>query len=300
MEKLLKLFGNLLVIGILFRILLSLFNPILFLVFIGLILGIIGRIFKTAGMATRKKEYRRERKYSIQEYAQLNDYLKKWFRYEATLQMDQGYELRLKNREYQGLDSLDVYESNGYVDHFQNFKNNQPEKYATLLQEMMVRAKTVSADDNVIDVQVTKHEEKENHFVERIDDLNTSIQDPEVKEALYKTRALLLQVGELEKSFPESKDKLRKLYEYYLPYLISILEKFAKVQVSKMNDDYDGSKDKLIRTVSLVNEAMENMISNMNDEDFMELNADMSTLEAILKKDGLTNDGRMESMKHEK
>lgn len=300
MEKLLKLFGNLLVIGILFRILLSLFNPILFLVFIGLILGIIGRIFKMAGMATRKKEYRRERKYSIQEYAQLNDYLKRWFRYEATLQMDQGYELRLKNREYQGLDSLDVYESNGYVDHFQNFKNNQPEKYAALLQEMMVRAKTVSADDNVIDVQVTKHEEKENHFVERIDDLNTSIQDPEVKEALYKTRALLLQVGELEKSFPESKDKLRKLYEYYLPYLISILEKFAKVQVSKMNDDYDGSKDKLIRTVSLVNEAMENMISNMNDEDFMELNADMSTLEAILKKDGLTNDGRMESMKHEK
>lgn len=300
MEKLLKLFGNLLVIGILFRILLSLFNPILFLVFIGLILGIIGRIFKTAGMATRKKEYRRERKYSIQEYAQLNDYLKRWFRYEATLQMDQGYELRLKNREYQGLDSLDVYESNGYVDHFQNFKNNQPEKYAALLQEMMVRAKTVSADDNVIDVQVTKHEEKENHFVERIDDLNTSIQDPEVKEALYKTRALLLQVEELEKSFPESKDKLRKLYEYYLPYLISILEKFAKVQVSKMNDDYDGSKDKLIRTVSLVNEAMENMISNMNDEDFMELNADMSTLEAILKKDGLTNDGRMESMKHEK
>lgn len=300
MEKLLKLFGNLLVIGILFRILLSLFNPILFLVFIGLILGIIGRIFKTAGMVTRKKEYRRERKYSIQEYAQLNDYLKKWFRYEATLQMDQGYELRLKNREYQGLDSLDVYESNGYVDYFQNFKNNQPEKYATLLQEMMVRAKTVSADDNVIDVQVTKHEEKENQFVERIDDLNTSIQDPEVKEALYKTRALLLQVGKLEKSFPESKDKLRKLYEYYLPYLISILEKFAKVQVSKMNDDYDGSKDKLIRTVSLVNEAMENMISNMNDEDFMELNADMSTLEAILKKDGLTNDGRMESMKHEK
>lgn len=300
MEKLLKLFGNLLVIGILFRILLSLFNPILFLVFIGLILGIIGRIFKTAGMVTRKKEYRRERKYSIQEYAQLNDYLKKWFRYEAILQMDQGYELRLKNREYQGLDSLDVYESNGYVDHFQNFKNNQPEKYAALLQEMMVRAKTVSADDNVIDVQVTKHEERENHFVERIDDLNTSIQDPEVKEALYKTRALLLQVEELEKSFPESKDKLRKLYEYYLPYLISILEKFAKVQVSKMNDDYDGSKDKLIRTVSLVNEAMENMISNMNDEDFMELNADMSTLEAILKKDGLTNDGRMESMKHEK
>lgn len=300
MEKLLKLFGNLLVIGILFRILLSLFNPILFLVFIGLILGIIGRIFKTAGMVTRKKEYRRERKYSIQEYAQLNDYLKKWFRYEAILQMDQGYELRLKNREYQGLDSLDVYESNGYVDHFQNFKNNQPETYAALLQEMMVRAKTVSADDNVIDVQVTKHEEKENHFVERIDDLNTSIQDPEVKEALYKTRALLLQVEELEKSFPESKDKLRKLYEYYLPYLISILEKFAKVQVSKMNDDYDGSKDKLIRTVSLVNEAMENMISNMNDEDFMELNADMSTLEAILKKDGLTNDGRMESMKHEK
>ncbi|MBW9212551.1 MULTISPECIES: hypothetical protein [Terrabacteria group] len=299
MNKLYERLGELIALGILFRILISVFSPILFIVFIGIALAFLGSIFKSAQNVTRKKEYRREKKYSIQEYVQLNDYLTRWFQHETTFWVGNGYHLQLKNREYRGLDSLDVYDENGFVEHFQSFKKSRPEKYAYILQELMTKAKNGSKDENIIDVQVTKHEEKRNHFVEEIDDLNASIQDNEVKEALYKTRALLLQIDELEKTFPESKDKLRKLYEYYLPYLTNILEKFAKVQIFKIDDDYDGSKSKLIKTVFLVNEAMENIISNMNDEDFMELNADMSTLEAILKKDGLTNDGRMEPWKHE-
>lgn len=290
-----KLFGSLIMMGIMFRVLLSLFNPILFLVFIALMFGSIGSIFKSAQSFTRKNEYRRNRKYSVQEYAQLNEYLKKWFKKDSSIQIGNGYELRLKNREYQSLDSLMVYESGRLMGSFMGFKSSHPDSYQHILQELMIRAKN-SRNEDVIDVQVEKHEEKTTNsgrFVERIDDLNSNIQDTEIKNSLFRTRALLVQVLELEKKFPESKEKLRKLYEYYIPYLIDILEKFVKVQISKMNDDYDGSKNKLIKTISMVNEAMENIISNLNDEDFMELNADMSTLEAILKKDGLTKEGTL-------
>ena len=40
---------------------------------------------------------------------------------------------------------------------------------------------------------------------------------------------------------------------------------------------------------------MEKIISSMTDEDFINLSADISTLEAVLKKDGLTDEGTMKS-----
>ena len=38
---------------------------------------------------------------------------------------------------------------------------------------------------------------------------------------------------------------------------------------------------------------MKNIISSMTDQDFINLSADISTLEAVLKKDGLTDQDQM-------
>ena len=46
-------------------------------------------------------------------------------------------------------------------------------------------------------------------------------------------------------------------------------------------------KEKLKKTIGLINEAMKTIISGMTDRDFINLSADMSTLEAVLQKDGL-------------
>ena len=39
---------------------------------------------------------------------------------------------------------------------------------------------------------------------------------------------------------------------------------------------------------------MKTIISSLTDQDFINLSADISTLEAVLQKDGLTSDGRIE------
>ena len=56
---------------------------------------------------------------------------------------------------------------------------------------------------------------------------------------------------------------------------------------------YGETKEKLSNTIQLINTAMKNIISSMTDQDFINLSADISTLEAVLKKDGLTDQDQM-------
>ena len=84
---------------------------------------------------------------------------------------------------------------------------------------------------------------------------------------------------------------LDKLYEYYLPILTRILSQYDNLQAAKTDPSYEETRLKLNRTIKLINDAMKTIISNMTDQDFMNLAADISTLEAVLQKDGLTSEG---------
>ena len=46
----------------------------------------------------------------------------------------------------------------------------------------------------------------------------------------------------------------------------------------------------LIKTISLINEALKTIYEEMHEDDYMNINADIETLQTLLKKDGLTED----------
>ena len=98
------------------------------------------------------------------------------------------------------------------------------------------------------------------------------------------------QIQTLELKFPKSRTKLSKLYDYYLPILIRVLKQFENLQDAKFDENYQPVKDKLTKTIHLINDAMRTIISSMTDADMLNLSADLSTLEALLQKDGLTGD----------
>ena len=101
------------------------------------------------------------------------------------------------------------------------------------------------------------------------------------------------QIDDLSKKLPNTKDKLNKLYEHYLPILVKILQQYESLQVATSDPAYGETKEKLSNTIQLINTAMKNIISSMTDQDFINLSADISTLEAVLKKDGLTDQDQM-------
>ena len=131
-------------------------------------------------------------------------------------------------------------------------------------------------------------------YIDQINALNDTIPDEEISNGLFETCALLKQAQKLETTFPASKGKLKKLYEYYLPILVRILKQYDALQTAQTDPNYEETKEKLGKTVVLINDAMKNMIASYTDQDFINLSADMATLNAVLKKDGLTSDGMFE------
>ena len=290
-----------------------------------LIIGVVMAITMGAVQSSNREEsvrnesYRRAdsyyragstQKYSAAQMAKINVYLRSWFRTRRSLPIGSNIDLRIHGERYASLASLDVYRNNTYICSLSDFGRRYPDSYNEILKELSALSEQGhAADAEVIDVEATdtvkKEEKKEapkkeekkvkgsQDFIDEINRLNDDIPDENISNGLYETCALLKQIQTLEERFPASKDKLKKLYEYYLPILVRILKQYDNLQAAQTDPSYETTKEKLTRTITLINDAMKTIISSLTDQDFINLSADISTLEAVLQKDGLTSDGQI-------
>ena len=250
--------------------------------------------------ANQKTYYRanRQAKYSAAQMAKINVYLRSWFKSRKSLPLGSNFDLRIHGQRYASLASLDVYRDNQLICSLNDFGRRYPDSYDEILNELVKISENGKAED-IIDVEATETKKEEvkkgaQAFMDEIASLNNNIPDEGITNGLHETYALLKQIQNLEQRFPKSNDKLNKLYEYYLPILVRILRQYDNLQAAQTDPAYLETKEKLNRTINLINDAMKTIISSLTDQDFINLSADISTLEAVLQKDGLTNDGRME------
>ena len=280
-----------------------------------MIVGVImARTFAAVSSSKRQEQYRqtnyrranqntyyranRQAKYSAAQMAKINVYLRSWFKSRKSLPLGSNFDLRIHGQRYASLASLDVYRDNQLICSLNDFGRRYPDSYDEILNELVKISENGKAED-IIDVEATETKKEEvkkgaQAFMDEIASLNNNIPDEGITNGLHETYALLKQIQNLEQRFPKSKYKLNKLYEYYLPILVRILRQYDNLQAAQTDPAYLETKEKLNRTINLINDAMKTIISSLTDQDFINLSADISTLEAVLQKDGLTNDGRME------
>lgn len=245
---------------------------------------------------------------SASDTAKINVYLRRYFHTRSTCEIGTSLSLRVHGSTYASLSSLDVYRDNTYICTLDEFRRRYPDSYREIIAKLTKVAGTQQSaeifDAEVVDTYAQEDapakqaapEEQEpleknaQYYIDTINSLNNNIPDEEITNGLYETTSLLKQIQTLEIKFPNSRGKLSKLYEYYLPILIRILKQFENLQDAKYDDNYEPVKEKLTKTIHLINDAMRTIITSMTDADMMNLSADLSTLEAVLQKDGLTGD----------
>ena len=301
------------------------FNPFWFIIFLIIIIGnvadsifplliIAGIVMLAAGIsvnASKKKEnsgyttsgsYSRTSSNENQKLSRINAYLNKWFRSNHSMYIGSDLELVLSGNNYSSFQDLDVYKNHSYLCKVNEFQNRFPDSYRIVVNDLYERANSEfhDAQNDIVDVEATVNEEKPKtekkaeptqaeKFINEINSLNTNIPDEQISKDLFETCAYLKQIDELSKKLPNTKEKLSKLYEHYLPILIKILKQYESLQSAVTDPSYEETREKLSNTIQLINTAMKNIISSMTDQDFINLSADISTLEAVLKKDGLTD-----------
>ena len=244
--------------------------------------------------------------------AKINVFLRKYFKSHNSLDLPDGIELIPRTERFSSLSSLDVYRHGDRVGTINEFRNKYGEAYDKVFDTLLSKATSsqtakgptiVEAEivDNAPKTEIKPEPEVKSapvsnsqRFIVQLNSLNEDIPDENISNGLYETCALLKQVQILENKFPDSAKKLDKMYEYYLPYLVKILQSYEYLLTVKTDPNYEKSVDQLSRTIKSINEALNNIIPTLSDSDFTNLSVDMATLEALLQKDGLT--GGMDSV----
>lgn len=266
---------------------------------------------------TRRSQAPKTRLSSRQSGA-INDALANYFADHERLAILEEINLRPEKAEYENLRSLLLFKGDDCICALEEFGERYPKIYNEVLDMLIefskqpASARNKKTEEVIIQEEeavetVTQPEEQEvpepqinqaEVYIERINALNTGIVDENITNGLYQTCSLLKHLSIAEKKFPENKDKLNKLYQYYMPILVDILENYQNLKdTAQDHEDFKTTADRLNKTIILINEAMKTISSTMCEDDLMNLSADITTLEALLKKDGLVQEGTLSSVK---
>lgn len=217
--------------------------------------------------------------------------LEKYFRQNIKLPIVDNIALTTKNGNYTVIEDLYISMDDELIMSMEEFRNDFSDMYDKICELLLAFSKQ---DDTVFNSVETKKEEvkvqKEisnaQKYIDKINSLNVDIANEEVKNGLYQTSALLKQIDLYADENDD--DKLTKLYEYYLPILTKILENYKNLgKINAKNDEFKKNETQLVKTIALINEALKEMNKSLHEDEYMNLSADITTLQSLLKKDGL-------------
>lgn len=266
-------------------------------------LGAIGLLVYSivkGGDSNKKNDFNRaapKKKAYAMKNGDLNKIDKKlanYFKHNISLPVVDDISLTTQSGKFTTADQLFLTYNDEKICKLGEFNSQYGDVYKKIMDLLLVFS---TKDDDFLKAEVKVEEPKKKNklssgekYIERINELNNSIPQEEITNGLYQTCDLLKQL----KYLTENKDdnpKVTKLYDYYLPILVSALEKYKKLQDSKViNDDFKQTEAGLIKTIVLINEALKTIIGSMQEDDYMNINADVSTLQSLLKKDGYGSD----------
>lgn len=272
----------------------------------GLIYSVVNGMAKTAERKDYYKsqssnKYRQEEKpfdngLSNADINRIDKKLSEYFKDNLTLPIIDGISLTTKSGKYTTVDQLYLSNKDEKIIRLGDFRSKYPDVYKKITQLLLVFAKkSTNTKQEVKQTPVKEAPKKKvmseaDEYIEKINDLNMAIPQEEITNGLYQTCDLLKQI-DLLKETSNDKSKIDKLYSYYLPILTSVLEKYKKLQDAPVHgQEFKNCEEQLIKTIVLINEALKTICANMQEDDYMNMSADISTLQSLLEKDGFTKD----------
>ena len=258
-------------------------------------------MFKAGSKATAKQSssYSKKADYAKSNVknarnAKIDKVLAKYFEKNVSLILFDDVSISTQSGKYTTVDNLYVNYKDEKVCKLSEFKSYYPGSYEKIIDALTELAKKGGNVEEVV-----KEEKKEvkkdvfsdaEKFINQINDLNQNIVNEEVTNGLYQTCELLKQIDVADRVDGKVDPKLNKLYEYYLPILVGILQDYKRLSDSTANtDEFKKCETQLVKTIKLINEALKTIFASLHESDYMNLNADINTLQSLLKQDGLVD-----------
>ncbi len=228
--------------------------------------------------------------------AQIDRVLSQYFKNNVSLVIFDDLAISTQGGTYTTVDNLYITHKDEKVCQLKEFKQYYPEAYDRIIEALAELAKK---PNKIKKEEKKKPEEKREKidsfseaekYIDKINNLNRDLSNEEVTNGLYQTCDLLKQIDLVDREDGTVDPKLNKLYEYYLPILIGILDNYKRLSDSAIKgDEYKKCETQLVKTIKLINEALKTIYNSLHESEYMNLNADINTLQSLLKQDGLVD-----------
>lgn len=171
-------------------------------------------------------------------------------------------------------------------------------KLESKVEEVSRLGTIVDENHNGVDDRLEK-DRRANYYALEIRSAIPMFKNPAIASGLTEVCELLGQIEHLEEKYPQISPRLRKLYQQYLPLLTNILDQYQVLQDKQASEsEMVVLENKLEKAILLVNEALRTLMGSLISEDVLNMSSDITVLEAVLKRDGLVQEGTLGGVKH--
>jgi len=266
------------------------------LLFVGITVGSIVLIVKAIKSASIKKEKVTNFNnrpdsyaYSNADMARIDEKLSSYFDNNISLPIIDNISLETASGKYTSLGNLFVTYGSEKILKLSEFAKAYPSEHDKILKLLALFSQKVESNKNTHNNSKSTKKSQADNYIDKINELNDAIPHEEISNGLDQACQLLKQIDLATKG--NNNEKIDKLYDFYLPTLVTILNKYRQLNDSPIHgDEFDECENQLMKTIILINQAMKTICNSIHEYEYMDLNADISTLQTILKKDGLLDD----------
>ena len=211
--------------------------------------------------------------------AQIDRVLSQYFKNNVSLVIFDDLAISTQGGTYTTVDNLYITHKDEKVCQLKEFKQYYPEAYDRIIEALAELAKK---PNKIKKEEKKKPEEKKEKidsfseaekYIDKINNLNRDLSNEEVTNGLYQTCDLLKQIDLVDR---EDGTVDPKLYKRLSDSAIK-------------GDEYKKCETQLVKTIKLINEALKTIYNSLHESEYMNLNADINTLQSLLKQDGLVD-----------
>jgi len=228
-----------------------------------------------------------------------SDYFKHldhYFTKHSYLKITEEISVRVTSKNVQKFEDLLIYRNNNYSSTFAYLELSDKELYQSIVNKLdhivEMRKKQDFFNDTNRNDEEDSQEIEIDQYINYFQSMQEYFVDEEAtKQSLHMLLSSLQKIKYIEKKTNNKNDQIEKLYSSYLPMFKKIVDDYQDLRLSyKDANDIEEAREKLVKTMTLVNQAVTNILTNLITQDVRDLTIDMDVLESLLKQDGYIED----------
>ncbi len=135
-------------------------------------------------------------------------------------------------------------------------------------------------------------EQERNRAVSELHRLNENIADEEISQILFHLEEVTGKIFDQLIAAPAKASSARRFLDYYLPTTIKLLNQYDRMdQLGAAGSNVTAAKERVRSSLHTVSAAFDKQLDALFQDDYMDISAEITVLEQILKQEGLADSG---------